>query len=228
MRRLVVVIAVAACAPARPSRALLVGDSHTLMTFGASVATNLGNVDRYAVSSSAASDWLRASICPAGQPCPFTYGYATPDGESSDPVPPSLPGLKTLLAESDAKTVIIALGTNDGDQRCLLPAPQDVQPIAELVALLRGRTCYWVGPPRYRRGPVFDACGERFDSFTSRMAEVITAGGCRFIDSRLILDPSTGQPIEADYPDQLHFSPTVARTWANAVARQITELKDRQ
>jgi hypothetical protein len=225
MRRLTVIaLAVAACSSPRPSKTLLVGDSHTLMTFGASLASELGpNVERYAVSSSAASDWLRGSICPAGEPCPFTYGYATPAGESIDPVPPSLHGVETLLAETDATTVIIALGTNDGDQRCLLPASQDVQPIAELVALVSSRTCYWVGPPRYRRGPVYDACGERFDTFTSRMAQVITTGGCRFIDSRQILDPSTGRPIEADLGDELHFGARLGHAWATSVARQISK-----
>ncbi|MGZ3712205.1 MAG: SGNH/GDSL hydrolase family protein [Bdellovibrionota bacterium] len=201
---------------------LFIGDSHSVMSFGKSLAQSLGpSVKRYAVSSTTAADWLKRSICSSGKPCEFTYGYSTPAGDFAGPVPSDLGGINSLLASTSAKKVIIALGTNDANQRCRLTPSAGMKPIKALLKRLGSRDCLWVGPPAYKRGPVFDSCGEAYDLFVSRMESVIRAHGCRFIDSRRILDLQTQQPIEADLDDQLHFSYEKGQAWGEAVADEI-------
>lgn len=204
------------------NKILFIGDSHSVLDFGQALAKTIPHTYRYAVSASASSAWLRDRICPAGEECPYIYGYATPAGEEwNKSVPPDFPGFKLLLRKIKAETVIIALGTNDANQRCHLDLPEGVQPVADLLDLVGNRKCYWVGPPRYDRGPLYETCGENYEKYVEAMKKIIEERRCTFIDSRLILNPETGRPIEANTKDQIHFDVRLGAFWGHEVARKI-------
>jgi hypothetical protein len=198
---------------------LLIGDSHTVMSFGPALVAALPHVQRYAVSASAADNWLNDKICPDPKACPFVYGYATPAGTSDKPVPASFRGFPTLLQKYNPGAVIIALGTNDANQRCR--DKNGMLPVMHLLDMAKGRTCYWVGPPKYTRGPVFEAC-PTIDQFVDRMKIIVESRHCTFIDSREILDPVTKLPIEPNLDDQIHFDAQLGTYWGAQVASRIS------
>jgi hypothetical protein len=201
---------------------LLIGDSHTVMDFGATLSDELGhNTKRFAVAGTAANDWLPDKICKNVQTCQFTYGYATPKGSFSGPLRKSFPGISEALKITSAKIVIIALGTNDASQRCNAGYSQRVKPFGDLIDRVGKRKCYWVGPPSYSRGPVFESCHGLYNDFVAELKQVAEAGKCKFIDSREVLDDLTGKPIEADYEDEVHFSARLGQLWARHVAQKI-------
>ena len=204
-------------------KVLMIGDSHSVLSFGKTLATEIPSTNRYAISSSASSDWLKKKICPITGKCPFVYGYATPEGEFNETLPSSFEGLRPLLRRTKANTVIVALGTNDANQRCQMKPSKGTQPVRELLRSLGGRQCYWVGPPSYRWGPVFESCGENFNKYVDRMKTLIEAHHCKFIDSRLIIDPDTGLPIEANSGDGIHFDEKLGAFWAQQAARVILQ-----
>ena len=194
------------------------------MSFGESVAKHLGpKTNRYAISASAALDWLNDPICPDSQNCPFIYGYATPQGEFNQVVPSDFLGIEGLLKKIRARTVVIALGTNDANQRCQMRPEESTKPLIELIHKLNGRRCFWIGPPKYTQGPIFDHCGEKYDIFVDQMKSVITTEGCKFIDSRLIKDPQTGLPIESNSGDLIHFDQRLGQYWGRLVVRRIRQ-----
>lgn len=199
---------------------LLIGDSHSVMAFGKTLARRLG-ANRYAVSSTTASDWLKPRICPEGKPCEFIYGFSTPNGDFNSPVPPDFAGIEGLLTKTSATQVVIALGTNDADQRCHLPANAGMAAVKELMERIGNRNCFWIGPPTYERGPVFKECGKSYDTFISRLKTVVQSHGCQFVDSRKFLDPQTLKPVQADLDDDLHFSERLGHIWGNAAADEI-------
>lgn len=203
-------------------KVLFIGDSHSVMQFGHSLVEALGpQVQRYAVAAAAAGDWNKPYICAAGKPCGFIYGYSTPKGDRYNrPVPSDFKGLRGLLRSTQARAVIVALGTNDANQRCHLNPDQRMNDIQKLLATIGSRRCYWVGPPIYKEGPLADQCGPLYEDFVSQMKETIQSH-CTFIDSREIIDPSTSKPIQSDLEDQIHFSPELSVVWAREAAKQI-------
>jgi hypothetical protein len=207
---------------------LFIGDSHSVMAFGRSVQERLGpGVRRYAVAASQASDWLNKRICPDAKTCAFTYGYSTPAGDFSGAVPSWMKGIDGLLNVIRPKTVVIALGTNDADQRCHLTTPADLDGVEALLRKISGRKCFWIGPPDYEVGPVHDACGVDYNPFVDRLRDRVVQHGCIFIDSRRFLNPATGQPIQSDLDDQIHFSDSLGRYWGERAAGEIGPILSR-
>ncbi len=203
-------------------KTLYIGDSHSVMSFGRTIVSALGpGTSRYAVAGSSAPFWLKKNICPAGEHCPFTYGYATPEGEHTGTVPADLPGIDELLIETKASTVVIALGTNDANLHCHSEGPEATQSISDLLGKLGGRRCFWIGPPKYTKGPVFNNCHESYNKYLAKMKNIIEGQHCKFIDSRKIIDPKTGLPIEANAKDKTHFDARLGKIWGRAATEEI-------
>lgn len=202
---------------------LFIGDSHSVMDFGKAAQAKLSsayNVKRYAVCSGSAGTFLKAKVCPAGQRCPYVCGHSTPDGTFTKPVPSTYPGVDGMLSkEVPVDTVVIALGTNDGNNFCQNPSA-GINKMRDLIGRLGGRKCYWIGPPAYGPGnDIWRACGKKYDQFVTQMRTAISALGCRFIDSREIVDPQTGKPIASDR--DIHFSKRLGTIWGQTAAAQI-------
>jgi len=210
--------------PAAAADTLLIGDSHTVGFFGQKLFREI-DAARYAVGGTTASHWAQNEICPDQKKCPFRYGYATPaipTLKGGTPPPPHMAGLAGSLKETDAKTVVIALGTNDANRSSC--GSGSIDAMVKLVKQVGDRPCYWVGPPQYRQGPLQGSCGKKYDAFVDEMKARI-GDRCVFIDSRKIVDPQTKRPVEADLNDKLHFSQRTGEIWAEAVAAEITKAK---
>ncbi len=202
---------------------LIVGDSHSTMDFGSSMAAQLGasfDVKRYAVCSGSAPTFLKDKVCPAGTNCPYRCGYTTPDGTFNKVVPSTFPGVNGMLSkQTPVDMVVIALGTNDGNNSCRTPSGA-IQKMRDLIGRLHGRACFWVGPPAYGPGTeIYRVCGNTYDQFVSLMRTAVSALGCRFIDSREIFDPQTGKPIAADRG--IHFSKRLGTVWGTEAAKSV-------
>lgn len=202
---------------------LLVGDSHSVMDFGRQLTQSLGgasSVVRYAVAGASSRTWLNDPVC-AGR-CPYTYGYADPSGPHNGTVPASFPGAASLLRRYPRHAVLVALGTNDANNLCHMAGQAGAMTaVNQLLAQLGSRPCVWVGPPVYRRGSVYAACGANYDRFVNQLATTVSRR-CQFIDSRRILDPRTGAPVQADRGDLVHFQRATAEVWARGAAALIS------
>jgi hypothetical protein len=210
--------------PAAAADTLLIGDSHTAGFFGQKLYKEI-DAARFAVGGTTALHWAQNEICPDQKKCPFRYGYATPaipTLKGGTPPPSHMAGLIGSLKATGAKTVVVALGTNDANRSSCDPSA--IEPMMKLLKQLGDRPCYWVGPPLYRQGPLQQSCGKKYDAFVNEMKNRI-GDRCVFIDSRKILDPQTGRPVETDLSDKLHFSKRTGEIWAEAVAAEISKAK---
>lgn len=197
---------------------LLIGDSHTVGFFGQNLSKTLG-AKRYAVGGSSSSNWSQNYICPEGKKCPFVYGYATPSTPTYilQPLPHSFLGLEGLMKKINPETVIIALGTNDANlSSCGLGS---IKNMIGLLQIVGNRKCVWVGPPLYKKGPLQESCGQKYNTFVDSMKKQIGTH-CQFIDSRDVNDEE-GNPIQADAADKVHFTSKLGKIWAEAVAKKI-------
>ena len=231
---------IAPFALANSNRVLLVGDSHTVGSFGDALKKEVGsNLHAYGVVGISAPWYLRDPVCGGGN-CPWKLGYRTPKEvvEYGKMLPAKFPGLQSLLDDVDPKMVIVELGTNDAGN-CSSSNP--AEKMLAMVKMIRGKgiPCFWVGPPVYLRGSApYGACGERYNSFVDKILNAIEGAGCKFIDSRHIRDPQKQNPecgnaenwknpdpkvncsIQNDI-DQYHFGDRLGAVWAQGVMRQI-------
>ena len=203
------------------AKTLLVGDSHSVGEFGATLENELPALKRYAVSGSRAGDWLKPKMCPRKEDCPYFRGYVSPKGYFPGEVPKTFLGLPRLLKQEKPDLVVVALGTNDANLHCRRATELGIAEITKLAGLIPAKKCKWVGPPVYTRGPLEKSCGADYQKFVNQLKAAVVASGCEFIDSREILDPKTGLAIEADSGDEVHFSAETARIWARSVAKHF-------
>ena len=71
----------------------------------------------YGVVGISAPWYLKDPVC-GSDPCPWRLGHRTPQGvvRYGEPLEGKFPGLRSLLADVDPKTVIVELGTNDAGE----------------------------------------------------------------------------------------------------------------
>lgn len=203
---------------------LYIGDSHSVGPFGEELLRRLGkvsgryDVQRYAIAGSSASTWLKDSICAPGTKCPFTYGYADPNGAKSGRLPSNFPGMKKLLQKTQADTVVIALGTNDAHGGCKSPA-SSIGAAEKLAASVGDRKCIWVGPPDYKTGPVGQNCGANYGPYVDKLKAAVEKKGCQFIDSRQV-KTADGSVLKSDAGDKVHFGKKGTQ-WGRTIADRI-------
>lgn len=223
MLSLYALLSLATAAHSSPTIALI-GDSHSVLSFGSTFAEAVPGTQRYAVSASAAKDWLKPKICATSSSCDLHYGYATPEGNADGTPPPSFPGLKEILRNHQPAAVVIALGTNDASLNCQKAFGPALSDAKRLIQLARGKRCLWIGPPTYTKGPVHENCQANYNRFVDELKKTVAAGRCQFIDSREILNPATNQPMEANDSDQIHFDAELGAFWAKQALEKIGKL----
>ncbi len=129
-------------------------------------------------------------------------------------IPRHFPGVAGLMEETNPSRVIIALGTND--------ACGSVSSAEKLASQAKNKSCIWVGPPLFTKGPVIRNCGgskEKYNAFVDSLLSAVESH-CRFVDSRSIVG-ANGKPIEADAADQVHFSSQLGSFWGAKVSEQL-------
>lgn len=190
---------------------LLIGDSHTVGSFGRALDGLLRErnqrVTTVARCGTSAHQWFSGE----GTSCGFWDRLA--DGTERRGLEAETPRIEGLLATEEPATVVIALGAN------LMGASGDFirESVARLVGavVVPGRRCVWIGPPHARAAS---------DAERERVIQAIRAGigeQCSFIDSR----------PHARYPDTggdgVHFDHlgeegrALAEGWARTVFLEI-------
>lgn len=158
---------------------LLIGDSHTVGTFGKTLDTLLRAVPNSAVHT--------VGSC-GMSPDAFLRGYETPCGyleydwelrETSATKHPT-PLIGALLERLKPGTVIVALGANQINTAMTNPAKAraDIETLSQAIAS-SGARCVWVGPPNGRNKPL----DKETNLYTILMEA--TAGRCELFDSRV-------------------------------------------
>lgn len=176
------------------SRAIFIGDSHSVVGFGPQLvqqvdrSKSLGSVPvlRYSVSGSAADHWDQATN-KGLQKLAIDY-YCSPDsGALSGRVPNAFPSFPELLNGQKLKGVVIELGTNDLDNRCTSSPSTWMTEINKLLGEVpAGVPCFWVGPTSIESGEIMQRCGikgiQNFDD--TLKATVLASRKCAYIDTR--------------------------------------------
>jgi len=223
--RLLLALASLFCLKVQAADMFLIGDSHSVLDFGATLEKEL-QLQRYAVSAAEAADWNLPVLCPDLTTCRLKWSYAIPiKGKIDGLIPGDFGGIDSLLKKYVGATVIVALGTNDANIHCHQPAAESMKAIKKLLGKIETRECYWVGPPVYLDGLVIEKCGKDYDPFVSTLKKTVEASRCKFIDSRQIKNPATGKPVVADHPDKIHFEAPLGTVWGQAVSAEIRRLR---
>lgn len=208
------------------NRVVYLGDSHTAGGFGASLAQNLtqlydtSSIKRYGVIGASSQHWSKKDNSSIKK---LKIGYyCDGDGNKSGAVPNNFPSPTQLFLGVAPERVVIALGTNDVHNGCLVK-DKDSQMAAtkELLAQIRpGSKCTWVGPTEQPNdGPIAKRCGQdKVKSFINNLRDTVSSR-CTFIDSRKITQ--NGKPIMPNAGDKLHFTGKLAVYWADGVAKMM-------
>lgn len=197
-------------------RILLIGDSHTVGTFG-------HELDRLLRRREGAVVETRGSC--GSSPRHWRSGWTTncgffarrADGSQDSGRSAPTPILADLLAGHRPGLVVIALGANLIGSRALEAAVRrETQGVLDTLAAADAPpACVWVGPPHGRNKPV-----ERLDLLYDTLQATLR-NRCAFIDSRPFLDyPETGGD-GAHYDALGAEGRRMAREWAAQVERRI-------
>lgn len=197
---------------------ILIGDSHSVQTFGKTLDELLrgrvgkNNVSTFASCGSSPSWWFDGRETPCG------YFERTPEHGVRHAKKHLTPRLGQLLTSKEPATVIVALGAN------LVRAPHDYSArTSRTMALLiqnaksQGKPvrCIWVGPPHGRNKPE-----PGFSEFYKVLKAAVTPP-CEFVDSR----PYARYPAQGG--DGIHYDQlgpegvAIAKKWATAVFDEI-------
>ncbi len=209
---LILLLALAAPSSANARKVLVIGDSHSVASFGSRLVSLIGRpggrvVEVFAACSGAPSWFLpggsRSSPCGTwfrrwrGEPA------AAVDVRRASPTPAI-----TTLVDDDVDLVVIALGTNMADWR--QGGVGSLSSAGDLArqAVIRGARCVWVGPPPIPGYPSLsatDAARNRARLDSGLAAEV--RGLCSYIRSTT---PYNGT-------DGIHYGSARAEDWAEQV-----------
>lgn len=193
------------------TKVLMIGDSHTVGTFGTELDQKLrstgAQVETYGASGSSASQWVNGGTTSSG----FVARHA--DGSVQQPPwnsRQSVPKLEELIAKNKPDVIIVNLGANfrGGD-----PTAQ-VRSLGEVVKKY-GIKLIWVGPPKTREDSSNSSSIQAFDQ---KMASAIAPYG-----TYIASDPFTPSYSGGD---GIHYSGSqgnqIARSWADSIFGQIT------
>jgi hypothetical protein len=205
----------------RPPKALMIGDSLSVGSFGEVLQRHLesrygrANVAAFASCRSAPENWLReepvfVTKCGYRERTPTTNIYR--DSEEDRPAPPTnTPKIETLIEKYKPTIVIVQQGTNWID-----PPRSDAQ-IREIMdrfvsAVHRGgaRKLIWIGPPD----------GWRLSRAQSRIYRLILRSvgrGDAIIDSRRLTHYELGKTGS----DGIHYNRESGAAWARKVIQQF-------
>jgi peptidoglycan hydrolase-like protein with peptidoglycan-binding domain len=194
-------------------RVLMIGDSHSVGTFGNEMDRQLratgAQVESYGSSGSSASWWMNGTTTRSG----FVARHT--DGTVERPnwrTPHETPRLQDLIRQHRPTVLVVSLG---GNMRGLSPAGirRQVQDLARL-AQESGTRLVWAGPPERRVDN--DDGGASLNRFNNILRDAVAPYG-GFIDSSRHTEYSGG--------DGLHYSGRrgrqVATDWAENVMHDI-------
>ncbi len=195
------------------TRVLMIGDSHTVGTYGQEMDRLLrstgASVESYGSSGSSPSWWLRGTTTRSG----FVARHA--DGRVEQPAdwraPTATPRLAELIRQQRPDVLVVSLG---GNMRGLGPEAvrRQVSELAE-VARANGTRLVWVGPPSRREDTGNRADIERFDR---SLRDAVAPYGA-YVASSPYTEYAGG--------DGIHYSGArgarVARDWAQRVFEEI-------
>ncbi len=198
-----------------PAPLLIVGDSHTVGTFG----RELDQVLRERVGENAVATYGSCGSAPShwasGSPTQCGYFFRGTEGRAARGTRAPTPIFTEKLRALRPRGVVIALGAN----LMGVSLEASARSISLMLAPLREASlpCVWVGPPdgRNKTEPKF-----------SQLYEVIereTHGVCRLIDSRKLTDYPARGGDGAHYDSLGESGRIVARAWAREVGRQVLE-----
>lgn len=195
-------------------RILLLGDSHTVQSFGRHLDGLIRTqfpaakeVTTRGVCGSSPAWWFREQVTTCG------YFFRNKNQTIQQGLEIATPLLTTLLEEHNPTLTIVALGAN------IVRAPDDEilttsRQMAEQVAA-SGSRCVWVGPPHGRNKPE-----PKFSQFYQVLEQAVKPH-CELIDSR----PFLGYPAEGG--DGAHYDSlgepgrAMARAWAEKIFERL-------
>jgi len=193
---------------------LLVGDSHTVGTFGrtldALLRTLPAEAATYASCGSSPEWWFSGHSTPCGYFQNDLNGHATTATQHPTPL------LADLVAEVHPTVVVAALGANLVNASLDVVAAQS-EKLAQAIHGA-GARCIWVGPPHGRNKPE-----PGFSRFYEALEKAVSPD-CAFVDSR----PYTHYPDQGG--DGIHYDSlgepgkTIARAWAKSVSNDIEKI----
>lgn len=213
-------------------RFVVITDSHGAGQFGQTLTDGLrarANTDFtfFASGGSAPLQWLNRAFT-------TTCGYR----ENSRSIPTAPRACETVLtprlselwaAESsdraqERRITVIVQGTNYSTKAAL--RAEQIAATKKLIQAARAGSdvCLWVGPPKMRRTPGYDAAGVEAKIAILREAlESLGDAGCTFIDSRPISEyPAQGDGIHYHWPGSRNEGALrAASDWANRVLHEI-------
>ncbi|MGK5087554.1 hypothetical protein WDW86_08345 [Bdellovibrionota bacterium FG-2] len=190
---------------------LLIGDSHTVGTFGKSLNTLLATlpsarVQTYGSCGSSPSWWIKGTATSCGY-------FSDIEGNRLETPRHATPILSQLLKNQSTDVVVIALGSN------LMPdtlehARQTTQELLGIVSKHKEHyphaLCFWIAPPNGR-----NKTEPKFGDLYAMLQEE-TQGICQLFDSRMVTHyPATGG-------DGAHFDSLgpegreIAKHWAQS------------
>lgn len=192
------------------SKVLMIGDSHSVGTFGTELDKQLrsagAQVETYAASGSSANSWLNGGTTRSGWVARHQNG-----GVEQPPwnQPHNIPKLADLIAQHKPDVVIINLGANFRSD------PSQARKLAE-VCKRAGTRVIWVGPPKTREDS--GDGGAKLRQFDESMKQALSGVG-EYISSAQFTPSYAGG-------DGLHYNGAegnrIASAWASGVARQLT------
>jgi hypothetical protein len=200
------------------TRILLIGDSHTYLSFGRKLDSLLRTIRQAQVETIASCGsspfwWFNA------QPTNCGFFEHDADGSSRDSLQAPTPLLQDVLNRFKPTLTLVALGANmmNPDNAPLDFVSQTTRQMAQMIAQA-GSQCVWVGPPTSRI---------HLEPHVSEVDGILrgaTTPECHFIDSR----PFTHYPDQGG--DGLHYDSlgpqgvAMAQDWAQKIFDAFTSL----
>jgi hypothetical protein len=212
-RPLFAALLLALSVPAAADRILILGDSHTVGPFGATLDARLrakGHDTALQAVCGASISWWLGPTRPKLSICYALHGFGA-KASAQEGAPPSLPPTADRLMENAPDVVVVALGSNPEGA-----SAADTAAAAEkLIALMPpGARCFWVGPPPMpaRQAAILEVYKALPHSL---VAASRTGPACTLIDSRPLIRSTDAAPND-------HFYGAPAVAWGEAVADQIS------
>lgn len=190
------------------SKVLMIGDSHSVGTFGTELDKQLrsagAQVQTYAASGSSANSWLNGGTTRSGFVARGSVSEQPPWNQ-----PHNIPKLADLIAQHKPDVVIVNLGANFRSD------PSQARRLAE-VCKRAGTRVIWVGPPKTREDS--SDGGARLRQFDESMKQALSGVG-EYISSAEFTPQYAGG-------DGLHYNGAegnrIATSWAGGIAKALT------